>query len=236
MRWSKRVGSAASSGLVSTKCINAPHHTKVVFVTLETAFTQFPILRTQRFILRHIRPTDAGALFEIFSDHEVMQYDGHLPHQTLDDTKAFIQSLQARYEQRQAIRWGITEIGGDDTVIGTCSFHRFGPGYHCVETGYDLHRSQWGKGVMLEAMLGVLRYGFTGLMCHRIEAVIDDANTRSKKLLLKLGFSYEGNLRQRYLIGDRFEDEYYYGLLRSEWLVNPLHNEAADSSESAIPS
>jgi ribosomal-protein-alanine N-acetyltransferase len=52
---------------------------------------------------------------------------------------------------------------------------------------------------------------------HRIEAVIDIANERSKNLLLKLGFQYEGNLRQRFLFRGNFEDEYYFGLLRDEW-------------------
>jgi hypothetical protein len=29
---------------------------------------------------------------------------------------------------------------------------------------------------------------------------------------------YEGNLRQRYVFRDRFEDEHYFGLLLGEWL------------------
>jgi ribosomal-protein-alanine N-acetyltransferase len=49
------------------------------------------------------------------------------------------------------------------------------------------------------------------------EAVIDDANTRSNGLLLKLGFTYEGTLRERYYFRDRFEDENYYGLLKHQW-------------------
>ena len=40
---------------------------------------------------------------------------------------------------------------------------------------------------------------------------------RSKGLLLKLGFVYEGNLRQRFVFQGRFEDEHYFGLLKDEW-------------------
>ncbi|MGZ3715222.1 MAG: GNAT family N-acetyltransferase [Ktedonobacterales bacterium] len=43
------------------------------------------------------------------------------------------------------------------------------------------------------------------------------ANEQSKGLLLKLGFIYEGNVRQRYYLQGRFEDEHYFGLLREEW-------------------
>ena len=49
------------------------------------------------------------------------------------------------------------------------------------------------------------------------KAIIDMANEQSKGLLLKLGFTYEGNLRQRYFFRGRFEDEHYFGLLKDEW-------------------
>jgi [ribosomal protein S5]-alanine N-acetyltransferase len=63
----------------------------------------------------------------------------------------------------------------------------------------------------------ILNYGFTELRLHRVEAIIDIANKRSKSLLLKPGFIYEGILRQRYPYRDHFEDEHYFGLLRDEW-------------------
>ena len=50
-----------------------------------------------------------------------------------------------------------------------------------------------------------------------IEAVVDEGNERSRGLLRKLGFVYEGTLRQRQFVGGRFRDEYHYGLLRDEW-------------------
>jgi [ribosomal protein S5]-alanine N-acetyltransferase len=70
---------------------------------------------------------------------------------------------------------------------------------------------------MTEAVSAILTYGFDCLGLHRMEAIIDIANERSKGLLLKLGFSYEGNLRQRYFFRDQFEDEHYFGPLRNEW-------------------
>lgn len=190
-------------------------------MSIESAFTEFPHLSTPRLLLRQIRPTDAQAIFEVFSDQDVMEFDSHPLYSSITDAEDFIQKLQIGYEQRQNLRWGISLVG-DDTVIGTCSFHRFGPGFHCVETGYDLHRAHWGKGIMIEVMAVVLAFGFSDLECHRIEAVIDNANVRSKSLVLKLGFTYEGTLRQRYPIGDRFEDENYYALLKSEWLAKQI--------------
>ncbi|GAC1389582.1 MAG: GNAT family N-acetyltransferase [Ktedonobacteraceae bacterium] len=186
-------------------------------MTIDTAFTHFPSLTTNRLYLRQIQSTDAEALFAIRSDQAVMEFFGQEPHQSLEDTRALIQRLQAHYAQREAIFWCIT-LKGEDTVIGSCTFFSFNPDFHYTETGYELHRAYWRQGITTEAMSAVLTYGFTELGLHRIEADVAPENTRSKSLLLKLGFTYEGNLRQRYFFRGQFEDEHYFGLLKHEWL------------------
>ncbi len=185
-------------------------------MTIDTAFTRFPSLTTDRLLLRQIRPGDAEALFAILSDQQVTEFYGHEPHQSLADTQELIRQIQAHYARREALRWGIT-LQGEDRLIGSCSLHHFDQGFHRAETGYELDRAFWGKGIMTEALSAILTYGFTELGLHRVEALIDIVNERSKGLLLKLGFTYEGNLRQRYSFRDRFEDEHYFGLLKDEW-------------------
>jgi ribosomal-protein-alanine N-acetyltransferase len=185
-------------------------------MSVDAAFTHFPVLTTDRLLLRQIRATDVEAVFATFSDEEAMKFYGHEPHQSIDDSQEWIKRTQAGYDRRKSIHWGIT-LHGEDRMIGSCSFHRFDEGFHCAETGYELNRAFWRQGIMFEAMSAILTYGFTELGLHRVEAVIDIANEASKSLLLKLGFSYEGNLRQRYFFHGRFEDEYYFGLLKDEW-------------------
>ena len=182
----------------------------------EAAFTRFPSLTTNRLRLRQIQPEDAEAVFATFSDEETMQFYGHEPHRSVEETRESLEQTQARYTRREAIRWGIT-LKGEDQVIGSCSLHHFDTGFHRAETGYELHHAFWGQGIMNEAMSVVLTYGFAELGLHRIEAIIDNANVRSKGLLLKLGFTYEGNLRERYFFRGHFEDEHYFGMLTDEW-------------------
>ncbi len=185
-------------------------------MSIDAAFTHFPFLTTNRLRLRQIEQSDAEALFAILSDKEVTEFYGHEPHRSLDDTQKLIGQIHTRYARREAIRWGIT-LQSEDRLIGSCSFHHFDSVFHRAETGYELNRALWGKGIMAEAMPALLTYGFAELGLHRVEAIIDIVNERSKGLLLKLGFLYEGNLRQRYFFRDRFEDEYYFGLLKDEW-------------------
>lgn len=185
-------------------------------MTIDAAFTHFPSLTTSRLLLRHILPGDAESLFAIFSDEESMKFYGHEPHESLDDTKEVIRQIEERYARKEALRWGIT-FQGEDRLIGSCSIFHFDAGFDCAETGYELNRAFWGKGIMTEAMSAVLTFGFSELGLHRIEAIIDIENERSKGLLIKLGFTYEGNLRQRFPFRDQFLDEHYFGLLKDEW-------------------
>jgi len=185
-------------------------------MSIDIVFTSFPSLTTNRLRLRQIRVTDVEAVFTEFSDEEAMRFYGHEPHRSINDSQEWIKRIQAGYDRRESIHWGIT-LHDEDHVIGSCSFHRFDSGFHCAETGYELNRAFWRLGIMFEAMSAILTYGFTELGLHRVEAIIDIANESSKNLLLKLGFSYEGNLRQRYFFQGRFEDEYYFGLLKDEW-------------------
>jgi len=146
-----------------------------------------------------------------------MRFYGHEPHRSVDGPRQSLEQTQTRYARREAIRWGIL-IKGEDRILGSCSLHHFDPGFHRAEIGYELNHAYWGQGIMTEALSAILTYGFAELELHRIEAIIDSANERSKKLLLKLSFTYEGNLRQRSVFRGHFEDEHSFGLLRDEWL------------------
>jgi ribosomal-protein-alanine N-acetyltransferase len=145
-------------------------------MTVESAFTRFPVLTTERLTLRKLRISDAKTLYPLYSDTEAMKYYGHAHHQRLEDTEALLKRLEERYQAHEGIRWGVT-LHGDDTVLGTCSLHHFDLGHRHVETGYDLHPAYWGKGIMKEAMIAVLSYSFHELDMHRIEAIIDIENS-----------------------------------------------------------
>jgi ribosomal-protein-alanine N-acetyltransferase len=190
-------------------------------MSIDTAFTQFPALTTERLRLRQIVPGDAAAMFAIFGDEETMRYFGSPAHQTIDDTHKSISRKHEQYARREALWWGVT-FRDDDQIIGTCNFHTFSPSFARAEAGYGFNRRYWGQGLAFEAMTAMLEYGFAEMDFRRVEATIAIENTASKNLLLRLGFTYEGNLRERYEEDGVFSDEHYFGLLRHEW--QPMRN------------
>ena len=86
------------------------------------------------------------------------------------------------------------------------------------ELGYSLAEDYWGMGLMTEAGRAVIDYGFSvmGLRVISIETAPD--NLRSQRVIEKLGFKYEGRLRDSYLtIDEKVRDTLVYSILRSEW-------------------
>ncbi|SRR5579875_771327 len=185
-------------------------------MSIDAAFTTFPELTTKRLQLRQLRPDDAEALLVIRSDPQVRAAYGREPYQTLAESQAFIQMIQATYAQRDGFFWAITR-DADDTMIGSCTFWNFGDEYRYGEVGYELGRAHWGQGITTEAVAAIVAYGFTELDLHRIEANPLASNTASKRLLLRLGFTHEGTLRERAYFQGHYDDQEYYGLLASEW-------------------
>jgi len=74
---------------------------------------------------------------------------------------------------------------------------------------------------MHEALQELLEFGVGELDLNRIEADIDPRNSASARTLERLGFTKEGYLRERWIVGDEVSDTVIYGLLRREWKVRP---------------
>lgn len=78
-------------------------------------------------------------------------------------------------------------------------------------------RAHWGQGLGTEAVRRMVRYCFEDLDLLRIGAEMFDFNTRSIGAFTAAGFQREGVFRESIRRGDRYHDEYAYGLLRREW-------------------
>lgn len=76
-----------------------------------------------------------------------------------------------------------------------------------------------GKGIATEAHHLLLDYAFKRLGLNRIEAGVLDGNLGSRRLYEKLGFASEGIRKQFAWANGRYQDEYLYALLSSEFLT-----------------
>lgn len=81
----------------------------------------FPILETDRLILRKVTEVDASSVLKYMSDNEVVKHIGLEPFNTVVDAMDEITWYQTIFEQGTGIRWGIT-LKENNEVIGSCGF------------------------------------------------------------------------------------------------------------------
>lgn len=176
---------------------------------------EFPVLETDRLILRQVTNDDAKSLLTYFSDTDVMRYYGLEPFKSIDDALDEILWYKSIFEKRTGIRWGIS-LKGSDKIIGSCGFFNRAVEHSRTEIGYELSKEYWGKGIAGEALESVVKYGFQNLQLERIEALVEPANLASLKLLDRIGFEKEGLLRHYEFTCGKFDDLYIYSILKSD--------------------
>ena len=185
---------------------------------LTAVFAAFPILETERCVLRAVMLEDAPAIFHIMSDPRVTRYIGQQPMDAPDKALERVCKFQSLFNERTAIPWAVASRE-DRQLIGTCVFWNIDRPNFRAEIGYILSPKWWGKGLMTEAAAAALKFGFTTMGLNSIEAQTDPENAASRRVLEKLGFIQEGHFREYYYdpIEDRFTDKLVFSLLASNW-------------------
>ena len=183
---------------------------------LQTAWpSSFPELVTERLRLRAPSPRDASAVLAVVGDPEVTQYHSVPTLTTLVKAQAALERLEQRYVARDAIRWAI-ELVEQGEMIGTVGLLRFDFEHRHAEIGYEIARRWWGRGLTPEAAAAVIRYGFSVLDLHRIEAGVLPGNDASVRVLQKLGFIEEGTRRDYLYSKGRFHSFRWFSLLATD--------------------
>jgi ribosomal-protein-alanine N-acetyltransferase len=177
-------------------------------------FNPFPNLSTERLLFRQLTFDDANEIFLLRSDARVNRFLTRNQCKTIEEAGAFINKINRGIGNNDAVYWAIT-LKNDKKLVGTICLWNLQPENYRAEIGYELHPDYWKKGIMSEAIHGIIEYGFEVLNLHSIEADVDPANAQSVALLEKNGFIKEGHFRESVYFGGRFSDTAIYCLLRS---------------------
>lgn len=143
-------------------------------------------LKSERLILRPFRISDAKALFYYACDPAVGPPAGWAPHVSVDESREIIRTrLTAPHT------FAVCLVGTDEP-IGCIGLHRedLAEDDDELELGYWLGRPFWGRGLITEAGREVLRYAFLSLGMRRVWCGHYEGNTRSRRVMEKLGFLY----------------------------------------------
>lgn len=143
-------------------------------------------LYTNRLVLRAFRESDAMDIYKNWTqDERVARYCRWYPHRSISETKDYLKHcMEAKY------CWAITEKEKDEVigcvdVVGTCADGS-------LEIGYVLSYDYLGKGIMTEAVRGVVDELFSeGIKricaCHAVD------HPSSGRVMEKVGMLYVRN-------------------------------------------
>ena len=181
---------------------------------------EFPEIETNRLVLTEIKPDDAAAIYELFSNKLVVEYYDLEAFIAVEQARELISMLRSRYETSTGIRWAI-RLKNSGNVIGTCGFNSWSSKMKNAVIGYDLIPGSWGNGYASEAVRAIVLAAFDGkLPCgalNRIQADTVPGNNTSEALLRRLGFKEEGLRHQSGFWKNAFHDLKCFGLLKSEF-------------------
>lgn len=149
------------------------------------------VMETDRLIFRTLEMSDLDEMMLIWGDQEVMKYCGNAG--TLEqETK----SLQYYIKMQKTIGFSpyVVMLKASGEVIGVCGFNP--PDNGCdAELMYHFKKASWGNGYATEAAGACVNYAITMKNINVLGASIEQDNTSSEKVLVKLGFHKKEDLK-----------------------------------------
>lgn len=165
--------------------------------------------------LRNLELDDWRAVHALASLPESSRYQPWGPN-TKADTRAFVQAAVDLWEQSPRQRFVyVACLAGE--IVGLGELKVRDRVQRQAEISYVVHPRVWGRGVATATGLELLSTGFDKLKLHRVFATCDPRNVASHRVLVKLGMTYEGCLRQTVLLRDGWRDSEVFSLLDHEW-------------------
>lgn len=166
-----------------------------------------PVIETDRLLLRPWREEDAEDMYRYAKNPEVGPNAGWKPHERVEES--------IEISKRWAENWKKGEPKGDlefalelketGKVVGSLGLDNDGwrtnsPNSWCM--GYVLGREYWGQGLMPEAAAAAIDYAFGPLRAKLLCINHYPDNLRSRRVIEKCGFTYEGTLRRATVLFD----------------------------------
>lgn len=171
----------------------------------------FPVLKTERLVLRETDFSDIDEIYFLRSDAEVNKHLGGGGCENLDAAKAHITMVQEQFASGKTYNWTIC-LRGFNQMIGSICLWNISREKKTAELGYALHPLHQNRGYMHESVTAVMNFGFGDERYQLIDAYTSKGNLESIKLLLRNGFVWDKSKRD-----DEVPDNRIYSLSQEQW-------------------
>ena len=166
----------------------------------------------------YLRPFTKGDIpiwVDFFNDSIVTEYmnKGAFPNTYTAQEEHLNRLSQSKNDVQLAI-----VLKENDTLIGIVGIHKIDWIHRHGDVSIMIgDQAQWGKGIATEAILLIVKHGFTKLNLHKLTAGMWASNIDAKRCFEKVGFEEEGVIKEQFFYKNSYVDEYRLGLLRNDW-------------------
>lgn len=145
-------------------------------------------------MLRQFNEQDLDNVFVGLSDPAVIKYYGvHFTNR--EDTRKQMAWFDELEKEGTGI-WRAICSPDQSVFYGAVGLYYLNKTHRKAEIGCWLLPLYWGKGLMQEAMVRMIQYGFNHLNLHRIEGLVESENINCKRALAKMDFIHEGTMKE----------------------------------------
>lgn len=170
-------------------------------------------IETERLIMRNFVKEDINDVYSYMSNKQTMYFIEN-PY-TIEQVKEFLE--ECGYCETPFV-YALIEKQ-TQKVIGHIIFHEYSR-KEIYELGFIIDEAYQSKGYGYEISKKVIQFGFEVLKLHKIIAETIAGNEKSMALIKKLGFTQEALLRKQNFDHGKWVDEYYYGILKEEYILH----------------
>lgn len=132
---------------------------------------------------------------------------------TVADTAAFLRFARAEYVVGRMFHANLRYAG---EIVGGIGM-RLDRSHDACEIGYWIDAGFTGRGIVTRAARALTSAAFAELGMHRVSIRAGEGNTRSRAVAERLGFTYEGVMRENERVGERYITLASYSMLAAEW-------------------
>ena len=168
-------------------------------------------------VLALVQPEDAGEIFALVNANR-----GYLREwlpwvdrtHDVQDILAFVERAGKQDEDKNSVQCSIRL---DGKIVGVTGFVIVDHSNRKCAVSYWISQSCQGSGITTKAVWALTEYAFSNWKMNRVEITAGEANVKSRAVAERLGFTYEGDLREAEWVNDRYVDHAVYSMLKHDW-------------------
>ncbi len=146
------------------------------------------LLETPRTYLRKLSANDAGDIYALNRDPEVLKYTGDEPFESVESARIFLLEYEQNHKNRPGRLAVINKKSGK--FMGWCGL-KYSPEKDEYDIGFRFFKEYWNQGFATETALRCLNFGFADLKLETIVGRAMKVNTASIRVLEKLGMTFK---------------------------------------------